>query len=264
LPAAGVVPDIREVVLSSDLYSICSLLKNGFGFTASSLLIVGEAVLTTITLTSESEITLSNAALADPRLLQAKIDLSTLTSTLSIQSEYGVSLNQMLRVELPESVICSLETLPPVTLDVSAIQGPNAYVLFPTSRWVGSLANISTKFTIENLRHAIFTESSKHMDVYDGLPPYIRTVGSGDYYRNGVKVVWNVLAPTNTPTPHPFGSIKHPDLAIILVGVFGSLAVVVGVIIYFVRKRRVQKSSKTDDETRNDGELTMDDIRQSM
>jgi hypothetical protein len=247
IPVTGVDYTFHQISMSCDLYSLCGFVKTGFPITAASMVIVGEQTLTTIVLESATTLTLSNALLIDPRLLQTTISLTSLTSAIRIQSEYGVSLAQQLHVELPSGVQCSIETLPNVTIDVSQVTGNNVFIEFPTARWVDSLANISTKLAVEYLRHDLYTESSKHGTQYDGTPPFIRAIGSGDYYKNGVKVVPGVAMPPATPTPPPFAPIGGVNVAAVLIGVFSFLAVIAGLGGFLVQRKKKRKSCRTED-----------------
>jgi hypothetical protein len=259
-PEIGCDYDINEVALNCDLYSMVAFVKGEFPITALSLYLVGEQTLTTIILESRSTITLSSTLLPDPGVFEVTVNLETLESAVRIQSEYGVSPLQQLHIELPNNAQCSLDTIPNVILDVSAIVGSTCHIIFPTGRWTGSLANISTKFAVEYLRHDLYTESSTHEGKYDGDPPFIRTIGTGDYYRNGVKVVPGEPMPTGTPTPEPFAPIEGMNWSVIFVGIFSTLAVVAGVVVFIFQLRKKMKKWKADHSEEESGAMELAEL----
>lgn len=237
-------PIVGTTKLIVDLASFIALQEVKIDPNPRELEIAGGDTVSSIVLTSKTEVTIRGLALNGVDSNEAVIDTSELTGALTITSVYGVSEERQLRIELPENSV-DIHSLPLIYLDVSQIFGTQAHLLFPDNRWTGSLTNISTVFTVRHEKLDLYTACTMTNMVYDGRPPFVRRIGRGDYYINGEKDTGQWVT---TPTPRHSTTLGPGVLAAIVISCVAFMAIVVVVTVLIVRRRskRSRKLNKAD------------------
>lgn len=228
---------LAQINLIIDLETSYELQKENLLSPSKSLTINGKKTLTKIMVESLTLFT----AYSDSDYY-AQFNLSQLESPVVISTLISDKNTSMIRVDLPSYSI-TFDDFPYMKFDFTQISGDVCYIMFPTSRWVGDLFNLTQKVSIDATRHDLREESSQHGNKYDGVPPIINMIGSGRYYING-----QLYDPTRQIEPgKPSGIINFKKLgpsqiAGILLGSIGLIVLIAGIIYIIIRKRRKAKS----------------------
>ena len=248
-----VLPTVSAVRLIADLQSLIWLQQMKIDPKQTEMEIAGGDTLSTIVLTSRTQVTLIGfTSTESSNRSEVVVDTQGLSGALTITSVYGTSLERQLRIQLPEGKDPDINSIPVLYIDVSQIFGSRAHLLFPENRWTGSLANISSVFSVRHEKLDLYTESSKTDGVYDGRPPFINRIGRGDYYINGEKDTGEWVVPTTPPSSRGLGAGLVAGIVIACL-LFIGIVTAVTIVLVRVQKKRSRKLDKDDLARMRDG-----------
>jgi hypothetical protein len=127
------------------------------------------------------------------------IDLSKLTKPLTLSTQAATKEDPF--VVNYDAADSAFSHPPRLRIDLSSVQGSDAYVRFVGKRWTGSSHNLSQYISIYRGQLSIHVESAKDSDGrFVGQPPHVHIDGDGDFYINGLKQV-SLLSPGQYDEP---------------------------------------------------------------
>lgn len=234
---------IKEIGLTTDLISLSNLYLNDMlNPPFSTLLINGETDLRNVTFVGKKKIQVGGEKSNQPTTLLAVIDLANLQSPAVINSKYSNSEDKLLVINRNDKVN-EIYEMPQIQIDLRdigiTIFSSSTYIQFPGNKWGTPFNDMRQKITVFQGRLDVYTESTKTLGIYDGVPPYINLVGSGDYYINGVKQNKGFQTPTFTTKPHRSDGLSNGAIAGIAAGgiIFVLICTFISVFIYRKKKR---------------------------
>ena len=232
---------VTQIGLIIDIESAYSLFSQQMLTSFQTFSLIGKYSLSKIVFSSMSTITahgFNNSYLVN-------FDIGKLIEPISISTLIGSTNQTLLSFELPEYDI-DYDSIPELNIDLTQVSKSKCYLLFPSSRWTNLLSNLTQKINVQYGRQDFYEESSKINDEYEGTPPLVNCIGTGDYYINGVLADGPMPKPTSTPTDKSFKSIGPSEIAGIIIGSIIFIIVVVGIIIYFIKKRVKYKHEQSE------------------
>jgi hypothetical protein len=172
--------------LTIDIHSLAEFHKLGLLFPCTKFLsVLGEESIAQITVKSHDRIEVYGTAAPEVAI---PLDLSVLSSPVTIAVSSATEERPLIVIWAAVDLFV-LRTQPPLLrLDVSQVQGEDAFVKFTGRKWTGSYHNMSESFTVVHGQKNIHIEAGRDRDGnYVGQPPHVVLEGEGDYYINGIK-----------------------------------------------------------------------------
>ncbi|OHT15266.1 hypothetical protein TRFO_42625 [Tritrichomonas foetus] len=126
-----------------------------------------------------------------------QIDISMLTNAVQITTSHGYSIDDPFIINIDENAFNKPSEIPKMLIDVSNVEGDDAFVKFTGRKWKDGFHNLTDRVTIVHgqLNIHLLSKQSKS-GKYTQQPPHVTLDGDGDYYINLIKQA-SVFAPGN-------------------------------------------------------------------